>query len=291
MNRHDFLSGIHAAYKPRSYLEIGINDGRGLRRSRTRTIGVDPSFRIVSELACDLQLVKATSDDFFARDNPISWFPEGVVDFSFIDGLHIFEFALRDFMNAERLSSPHSVIVFDDMLPRSVAEAARDRHTNYWTWDVYKVATVLERYRPDLVTLVLDTEPTGLLLVLGADPNSTVLKDRYDEILAEYVSDDPQDVPDAVLHRTAAADPFQVLASPVWSALAQARDAGAERVAVDEVAALRGTARYVVDPPDPGVWPPVKARAKTPPNSPAAARDGSASALVHRVRKAIKRRL
>src|SRR5437660_8241483 len=156
MNRHEFLGVVHERYRPRSYLEIGINDGLGLAQSSTRTIGVDPGFRIEVELGCDLKLIKATSDEFFARDDAMSWFPQGVVDFTFIDGLHIFEFALRDFMNAERLSTPASVVVLDDVLPRSVSEAARNQHTLFWAGDTYKVTAVLERYRPDLTTVLLD---------------------------------------------------------------------------------------------------------------------------------------
>ena len=117
MYRHEFLSIVHERYRPRNYLEKGIADGRGLAQSTTRTIGVDPVFHINVEVACDLKLVKATSDDFFARSDAISWFPEGVVDFTFIDGLHHFEFALRDFMNAERMSAPSSIVIFDDIFP------------------------------------------------------------------------------------------------------------------------------------------------------------------------------
>lgn len=277
MNRHDFLSGIHAVYKPRNYLEIGINDGRGLRRSKTRTIGVDPAFKITAEFECDVQMVKATSDDFFARENPIARFPEGVIDFAFIDGLHIFEFALRDFINTERLSAPSSVIVFDDMLPRTVGEAARDRFTDQWAGDVYKLITVLERYRPDLVVVAVDTLPTGLLLVLGADPTNTVLKDKYDEILAEFVVKDPQPVPDEIIHRRQAAEPSAVLALPVWADLIAARESGARPASIDAVRELRGTATYMSNPAavNPGrPW----ARPARP-------------TFVRRVRRAIKQRL
>jgi hypothetical protein len=255
MDRHQFLTGLHGRYRPRNYLEIGINDGRGLARSSTRTIGVDPAFRITAELACDLKLVKATSDDFFARPDAISWFPEGVVDLTFIDGLHIFEFALRDFINAEKLGSPNSVVVFDDMLPRSVSEAARDRHTLFWAGDVFKVAQVLERYRPDLVVVPLDTTPTGLVVVVGLGPANTTLTEHYDEILAEYVADDPQVVPDDVLHRRAAADPEQLLASSLWAELAAARDGGPQgQVDVQPLAGLRGTARFIHQPPPDDPW-------------------------------------
>ena len=51
------------------------------------------------------------------------------LDLAFIDGMHLFEYALRDFINVERFADWSSVIVFDDMLPRNVDEAARDRHT------------------------------------------------------------------------------------------------------------------------------------------------------------------
>jgi hypothetical protein len=312
MIRHELLTGLHKSYAPRTYLEIGVNDGRGLARSHTRTIGVDPEFKVTAELACDLQLAKATSDDFFARPDPIGWFPEGVIDFAFIDGLHVFEFALRDFINTERLCGPASVIVFDDMLPRSVAEAARDRHTSEWAGDVYKVALVLARYRPDLVVVPIDTEPTGLLLVIGLDPTSTVLTDHYDEILAEWAVDDPQAVPHEVMHRTTAADPAALLAAPVWGDLAAARTTGGTPESVAALAELRGTATFVWTEPEGKLWS-AKKRANVAPHrtaakktaankaakktaaKKAAARKAAAPTSVAgtllRVRKAIKRRL
>jgi hypothetical protein len=296
MNRHEFLSGLHERYAPRNYVEIGVNDGRGLARSGTRTIGVDPAFKITAELACDLQLVKATSDDFFARTDPLAWFAEDVIDLCFIDGLHIFEFALRDFMNAERLSGGASIVVFDDMLPRSVAEAARDRHTNNWTGDVYKVTTVLERYRPDLVIVPINTTPTGLLLVAGLDPTNTVLADNYDAIIAEYTNPDPQDVPPDVMHRKTAADPDKVLSTSAWADLAAARiSGGGHPDSLAAVNALRGSSDFVWTerPADP--WPTPK---QAPVPRPASAKPAAAAAknsgsrwTVARIRKAIKRRL
>lgn len=265
MNRHEFLRSLHDRLQPRSYLEIGIRDGRGLAQSRTRTVGVDPRYKITAELACDLQLVQATSDDFFAREDAIGWFAEGVIDLAFVDGMHLFEFAFRDFINVERNAAAHSVVVFDDMLPRSVDEAARDRHTVGWAGDVFKVATVLERYRPDLVVVPLDTEPTGMVLVAGLDPANRVLVERYDEILAGFVVDDPQQVPGDLLHRRSAAEPQRVLDLPVWAELRHGRDAATAPPDLSGLRALRGTADYRLDPPPIEPWPKPKPARKPKP--------------------------
>ncbi|HEY8454478.1 MAG TPA: class I SAM-dependent methyltransferase [Actinopolymorphaceae bacterium] len=226
MRRHEFLHELHQVYRPRTYLEIGVNDGRSLRLSRAATIAVDPAFKVVQELNCNLQLVRATSDDFFAREDPMAHFRGCPVDMAFIDGMHLFEYVLRDFINTERYADWSSVIVFDDQLPRNVDEAARDRHTGAWTGDVYKIIPVLQRYRPDLQLAVMNTRPTGVMVVFGADPSNTVLEDHYDEIMDTFLLKDPQQVPEQLLTRTCAMEPEVLLSAPFWSNLVAARDAG-----------------------------------------------------------------
>jgi hypothetical protein len=223
MKRHEFLGVLHEIYQPRTYCEVGIYRGGSLALSRVPSVAIDPEFRIVHEVHCDLQLVRETSDDFFAREAPFAHLPGGVVDLAFIDGMHLFEFALRDFMNLERHTAWSSVVVFDDMLPRNVDEAARDRHTKDWTGDVFKLVPVLQRYRPDLCVALIDTRPTGLLMVLGPDPASRVLAEHYDEIVKAYVVDDPQQIPIPVLDRSCAISPELVLEAPFWRDLVAAR--------------------------------------------------------------------
>ncbi|MDL5205557.1 class I SAM-dependent methyltransferase [Streptomyces sp. ALI-76-A] len=249
MKRHEFLRSLHKVSANRNYLEIGVNDGRSLTLSRVPSIAIDPAFKVVSEIRCDVHLVKATSDDFFARENPLAHLKGGrhpvrnlrrgrspigywrgtTLDLSFIDGMHLFEYALRDFMNVEKHSDWSSVIVLDDMLPRNIDEAARDRHTGAWTGDVYKVVEILNRYRPDLVTVLVDTQPTGQLVVFGADPDNTVLHDRYDEIIAEFKVPDPQKVPEAILERVPAVTPETLVEAPFWRPLVRARNLGIGR--------------------------------------------------------------
>jgi hypothetical protein len=146
---------------------------------------------------------ETTSDEFFA-DSPRERLG-APIDFAFIDGMHLFEFALRDFMNIERFARPGAVIVFDDIFPNHPLQAARERQTRAWTGDIWKIRDCLARHRPDLRLVPLDTWPSGLLLVFGADPASRVLADRYEQIVAEYAPD--ADPPAACLRRDGAVAP------------------------------------------------------------------------------------
>jgi hypothetical protein len=245
MTRHEFLRRIHELARPRNYLEIGVNDGRSLALSRVPSIAIDPAFKVTVSQRVDVHLVKATSDDYFARPDPLLHLRSGrnpfrnlrrgrppfahyrggtTLDLAFIDGMHLFEFALRDFMNVERFAQWSSVIVLDDMLPRNVDEAARDRHTSAWTGDVFKVIPVLRKYRPDLTLVAIDTEPTGVLVVLGSDPSSGVLKAKYDEIIEAWVTPDPQAIPIEIQERRDAVSPETFLDAAFWPGLVKARN-------------------------------------------------------------------
>ncbi|WP_020576479.1 class I SAM-dependent methyltransferase [Actinopolymorpha alba] len=237
MHRHEFLRKLHEVSKPRTYFEVGINDGRSLTLSRVPTVAVDPAFKVVKEVRCDLHMIRETSDDFFAREEPFEHLQGAKVDLAFIDGMHLFDFALRDFINAEPHLDWTSVVVLDDMMPRNIPEAARDRHTTAWTGDVYKVIPVLQRYRPDLRLAVVDTQPTGVVVVLGVNPTNTALADKYDEILETYAVPDPQQVPDVLLNRTIAMRPEELLEAPFWSSLVAAREDESTEFGPDELRA------------------------------------------------------
>lgn len=210
-----------------------MSTGASMALSRTRSIGVDPFFNVKHEVQCDLQLVRATSDEFFAREQPLAHFDQPLVDLAFIDGMHLAEYALRDFVNTETYTHPASVVVLDDMLPRHPDEAGRNRALGRargaWTGDVYKVLPTLRELRPDLLCLEVDTRPTGVVVVVGLDATSRVLLEACGDLVESYVTPDPQPVPDEVLQRTRAVDPQQLLASPVWEAL---RDLRTEEPAV-----------------------------------------------------------
>jgi heat shock protein HspQ len=226
----DFLRALHEALAPPTYLEIGVRHGDSLALARGAAVGIDPAYKLTTELPDDVELFRETSDEYFARRSPLEPFGGRRIAFAFIDGMHLAEFVVRDFANVERHAAPWSVVVFDDILPRTATEAARDRRTRAWTGDVYKTLFVLGEHRPELVCLRVDTEPSGLGVILNLDPESTVLRDRYDAIVRDVLVPDPQDVPRDVLERRGAVDPETLLASSIWPRLRDARTAGPPRV-------------------------------------------------------------
>lgn len=225
MHYLEFLARLHSRLKPRTYLEIGVEAGYSLACSRCPSLGIDPDFEVVAALVAPTRLVRRTSDDYFAAlaDAGAGPFGPRPVDLAYIDGMHLLEYALRDFINIERYTGPAGVIGFDDMLPRTVDEASRELVAYPWTGDVFHIPDLLRRWRPELNQVMVDTEPTGTLLVTGLDRRNTVLAENLDEIVRETVAADPQPVPTRVLNREGAIDPAEALALPIWDELASRR--------------------------------------------------------------------
>jgi hypothetical protein len=227
MRRHELLRGLHEVLQPRTYFEIGVRNGLSLELSRAQSVAVDPFYSLTREIRCDVHLVRTTSDEFFARQHPFAHLTEPSLDLAFIDGMHLSEFALRDFINTEKFCHAGSVVVFDDMLPRNVIEAGRGREGSAkggaWAGDVYKIVDTLRALRPDLTVLEMDTEPTGTLIVMNTDPRSRVLDEAYDRLVLDYVVPDPQVVPDWALQRSRALKGEELLASSVWAEIRRLR--------------------------------------------------------------------
>ena len=182
------LKRMHIALKPSWYLEVGTFSGKSLALANCNIVAVDPKFKIrnpvINSTGKELFFFQQTSDDFFAMPflarNKIRF------DFAFLDGLHKFEFLLRDFMNAEKVMANGGVIALHDCCPGSYDMAVREQRPGKWTGDVWKTLLILLRYRPDLDIQVANSQPTGLVVVRNLDPNNQVLDKNYDDLLAEY---------------------------------------------------------------------------------------------------------
>jgi hypothetical protein len=197
----EFLKEIHTQLGPRGYLEIGVRHGDSLALAQCPAIGVDPLPTVTQELRASTSVRTQTSDRYF-QENPSG--PEFPIDLAFIDGLHTFEQALRDFNNVERIALPGTIVVFDDIFPNHPAQANRIRSTLAWTGDVWRIISCLESYRPDLVLLKVDIYPTGLLLVGNLSPTNDALARHFEPITGV---EPPPNPPDSILNRQAALHP------------------------------------------------------------------------------------
>jgi hypothetical protein len=197
--RHEeILSALHAHLKPRTYLEIGVEHGETLRLARCPSIGIDPNTQIdhqaIGEKPACL-LYRMGSDRFFETYDPEALLGDRI-DFAFLDGMHLFEFLLRDFINVERHCRRNSLIVLHDGVPTDLHLARRHREDEAlrettrivggWCGDVWKTVLILREYRPDLRIYGFDAALTGMVIVTNLDPQSEALSDRYVEAVETF---------------------------------------------------------------------------------------------------------
>jgi hypothetical protein len=112
---------------------------------------------------------------------------QGSVSIGFIDGLHYFEQALKDFINLEAWCDPNSVVILHDTLPLDEVTQHRERKASFYTGDVWKTVLCLKHYRPDLDIFTIATPPSGLTVVTSLDPASRILSDKYEEAVARFI--------------------------------------------------------------------------------------------------------
>lgn len=210
------LEQLHRLLKPDVYLEIGVQHGGSMVLSRSKTIGVDPAIMGTAVAVADkpwMKLYQTTSDTFFSEHDREAALEGGHLGLAFIDGLHLFEQVLRDLINVERWTSPDSVIVLHDVIPPDLPSTGRVPQPGNWVGDVWKVAPCLARYRPDLVTDIIAAGPSGMLVIRNPDATNTVLAQRYQELVDEFVveGDDSNDAVAAYLVDLKPTDPTDFL--------------------------------------------------------------------------------
>jgi hypothetical protein len=241
MDFHEFMAQVHERLRPDTYLEIGVRHGESLAQARCPSVGIDPAFDLTEQLSEEVSLFEQTSDEYFQRPDPLEPLGGRPISLALIDGMHLVEYVLRDFINVEPRARWSSVVVIDDVLPRRSNEATRERSTRFWTGDVYKIADILTRQRPDLTCVKVDTLPTGVLMILGLDPDNGVLRERYEQLAARAIGADKRGVPGSVLKRKGALSPETVLSAAFWSFL---HDAAARELPREQgVARLHETLR------------------------------------------------
>lgn len=184
-----WLERLYGALAPQTVIEIGIYQGASLAllQPPTVAIGIDPAPTVTSTLKTETHIFTETSDEFFAKRRLEPLLAGRPLSIAFIDGLHLYEQALKDFINLEMYCGSRSVILFHDTVPLDEATQSRTRKTQFHTGDVWKTLLCLKRYRPDLDVFTIAAPPTGLTVVAGLDPTSRVLSEKYDEAVARFI--------------------------------------------------------------------------------------------------------
>ena len=189
-----FIGTVCKTLSPRTYIEIGTNTGGSLTQIDCDAVCIDPEFRFASNPAgkrTRTLLFQMSSDDFFRCYDLGALLPEGV-DLAFLDGMHRFEFLLRDLINIETYCGNRSLVLLHDCLPTNPRMAERTpRHEkdedlttrHSWTGDVWKLLPILKKYRPDLRIHLIDCPPTGLVAITNLHAKNTILSDS---ILCDY---------------------------------------------------------------------------------------------------------
>ncbi|WP_292975330.1 class I SAM-dependent methyltransferase [Mycobacterium sp.] len=195
----EFLTALHANLAPRTYLEVGTENGTSLEIVNCDAIAVDPRFQLRAGATGNRRrtfFFQMPSDAFFASED-IPGLLGGPVDMAFLDGMHRFEFLLRDLIGAEAACHSRSLILLHDCVPLNPrmalrvyqqGEATEGETAFFWTGDVWKLLPILKEYRPDLRLHILDCPPTGLVAITGLDPKSRVLADHYYEIVDKHAA-------------------------------------------------------------------------------------------------------
>jgi hypothetical protein len=188
-NYYQLLKRLHALLKPRSYVEIGVRHGKSFALATTaiHAIGIDPKPQLRYSLWPGAKVFPMTSDAFFAKYDLRKELGGNPVDLAFVDGMHLFEFALRDFIQLEKNARRSSTILVHDCYPIDAVTSCRDRTTQRWSGDVWKLIVCLKKYRPDLELATVDIRPTGLGILRNLDPDSRVLESSFEKICGEFI--------------------------------------------------------------------------------------------------------
>ena len=187
-----FLRALHRnVYE--GYFEIGTRTGDSLVLSQSPSIAIDPFFQLNENPIGNKDfclMFQETSDSFF--ENRLPKLSGLKCQLAFIDGMHLFEYALKDFINLTKISSEKALFLFHDPIPWTFKMATRNNETlernEAWTGDIWKLVHILiDAGMKDNINL-LGSAPSGLLAVLNPDKKIIAkLEKNYDKICAQWL--------------------------------------------------------------------------------------------------------
>lgn len=195
MNYLDLLARLHSVLLPRAYLEIGVETGLSLALSKTRSVAIDPDpYPSMAAMRSKpwVKLYATTSDEFFATHSVEATLEGYPLDLVFVDGLHAFAQVIRDIEHCERWSHDRTVMVVHDVIPSDSNQATRFSHLGPWTGDVWRIVPFLREVRPDLDCKLVESAPTGVLVITGLNPHAAAMSGIAMAMDATFPDDGPE---------------------------------------------------------------------------------------------------
>jgi hypothetical protein len=185
MDRQQAIQTLMKKKKLNNYLEIGVFNGHIFFRVKSNfKVAVDPEFRFHPLRKFGKSLLnphnfrnkyfEKTSDAFFQEDAP-SLLNNKQFDIALIDGMHEYEYALRDVENTLQYLSPNGIIVMHDCNPKtklascSFNDWKQRQFADTWNGDVWKVMLHMQSQRNDVNAFVLDCDH-GLGIISWGKP-------------------------------------------------------------------------------------------------------------------------
>ena len=171
MKRTEIINGIIKKHGFKSYLEIGVNDGKNLNAIECRDkYGTD--IADLSHLKIDSAIYyKTSSDDFFnalgdGMSENVTNFPTHY-DCIFIDGDHTHKQSERDLKNALQHLKEGGLILLHDTNPNNIKEITPKNNGKAWCgevwktileaqWEGYKIQTIPDDYGLTIITGEID---------------------------------------------------------------------------------------------------------------------------------------
>mgnify|MGYP003674112686 CR=1 FL=1 len=149
MNRNVIINNLIQKNNYKTYLEIGLDDGRNFNSIKIdKKVSVDPA---IGEYVHAKPTHKMTSDEFFKNN-------KDKFDIIFIDGLHESDQVYKDIKNSLSILNPGGVIVCHDMLPPTENHQIVPRMQGQWNGDCWKAWVKVKSEFDDLLMYVIDSD-------------------------------------------------------------------------------------------------------------------------------------
>lgn len=147
----ELLNYIAAKINARSYLEIGVSNGKNFNQiAAVHKVGIDPDLT-------SMATIHKTSNDFFDHNKE-------TFDLIFIDGLHEAEQVHKDIINAHQCLTEKGIIVIHDCNPAKESISKYPRDSKEWCGTVYQAVSQIDSPK---ITADMDY---GCMIITKKDP-------------------------------------------------------------------------------------------------------------------------